>query len=562
MASEEENKQQGNGNGFAGLSSLVSDIDTTIASAQKSQQGEASSSSTQQPLHAGRQTLQEPKPDQRTYQPNAHPSDVSSFGKWLFRMAAIIVFAMAVFTGFIWLTNEMDNDSLSTPTSSLGPSLTTEPPTPAKPSTSADSKGRSRLSEEKPLVGSNNVLSTSEIRYCLAEKIRVDAAESLINSYNESDVDRFNKYVNDYNSRCGEFRYRHGALESARRDIEPHRIQLETEGRSRFDSELLTPSPDATVKAVQSRLNELGYNAGAADGLLGRKTRAAILAFQRDSGITADGVANASLLQQLELSRQAKRRKNSALAPMPLVLSTPLLPSTANQNTTELPEAERAAIERACDSARQYSGPSAYQSCLDRELASLQSSRGRPDLSFATSPERNAIEGACSSARQYSGPGAYYNCLSREISSLRASSGRPDLSVATSSEQNAIERACNSARQYSGPGDYYNCLNRELATLRSIGGRPDLSGTSGQEQAAIERTCDSARQYSGPGAYYRCLSREIASLRSSGGRPSFSNLDVSLQTLVERACDSSRQYSGPGSYYNCLRREINNIGYR
>ena len=84
----------------------------------------------------------------------------------------------------------------------------------------------SRPSESKPSVGRNNVLSTAQIRYCLAEKIRLDAADTVLNNYSDSDVDRFNRYVNDYNSRCGEFRYRQGALESARRDVEPYRSKL------------------------------------------------------------------------------------------------------------------------------------------------------------------------------------------------------------------------------------------------------------------------------------------------------------------------------------------------
>lgn len=571
MASEEEKKQRDDGKGFAGLSSMVSDVDATVSNTPKQQQREASSSSTQQSSPAARPERQEkqPGPTQQTSQAPSQPSGSSSAGKWLFGIAAVI--------GLIWLANQSDNNSSSRSTYSPAPSSTSVAPTPAWQPPAAQPQAPSRPVEDQPSIGRNNVLSTAQIRYCLAEKIRLDAAESVINNYVESDVDRFNGYVNDYNSRCGEFRYRQGALEGARRDVEPYRSQLQAEGRSRFvrgpsaatrsptpaqTPQPVRPSPDATVQAVQRRLNELGYDAGPADGLFGNKTRVAILAFQRDSGLAADGVADTSLLRQLELSGGAGRRENPVPATRPPVISSPPQPSAIQQSTPGVSGAEKTAIERACDSARQYSGPSAYQSCLNRELASLRSSGGRPDLSFATSAERAAIESACDSARQYSGPGAYYNCLNREISSLRSSRGRPDLSGATASEREAIERACDSARQYSGPGAYYNCLNRELSSLRSTGGRPDLSSASNQEQAAIERACDSARQYSGPGAYYSCLNREMAGLRSSGGRPSMSSLDASLQGAIERACDSARQYSGPGAYYNCLRRELGKTGYR
>ena len=130
-------------------------------------------------------------------------------------------------------------------------------------------------------------------------------------------MDRFNGYVNGYNSRCGEFRYRQGALESARRDVDPYRNQLQAEGRNRFVRSPATtarapasttatkpsrPTPDVTVLAIQRRLNELGYDAGEADGLFGNKTRGAILAFQRGNGMVSDGVASRSLLSQLNAS--------------------------------------------------------------------------------------------------------------------------------------------------------------------------------------------------------------------------------------------------------------------
>lgn len=44
------------------------------------------------------------------------------------------------------------------------------------------------------------------------------------------------------------------------------------------------------VRALQKRLNTLGFNAGTADGAFGPKTEAAVKAFQRAKGLTADGV--------------------------------------------------------------------------------------------------------------------------------------------------------------------------------------------------------------------------------------------------------------------------------
>jgi peptidoglycan hydrolase-like protein with peptidoglycan-binding domain len=63
------------------------------------------------------------------------------------------------------------------------------------------------------------------------------------------------------------------------------------------------------VQAIQRKLNELGYEAGTADGLMGRRTRSAISAFQRDSGLVADGNVTAALLQLLTASAQVGRQE-------------------------------------------------------------------------------------------------------------------------------------------------------------------------------------------------------------------------------------------------------------
>ncbi len=564
MTGGEEEQKKGEGKGFAGLSSLVSEVDTTPPPAAKEEPA-ASAPSAERPAPQAAQ----PQPSQphQTYQEPAQPSSSgSSVGKWVIGIAAVI--------GVLWLIGQSDKSPTS-PAPAYSPPAQTATPSYSPP---VEPQVPSRPQESMPPVGQDLVFSAAQIRYCLAEDIRLEGAKSAVNNYIDSDVDRFNAMVADYNSRCGSFRYRSGALESARRDVEPYRSQLQAEGRSRFArpsaGSLSTPAPsrpapDATVQAIQRKLNELGYEAGTADGLMGRGTRLAIQAFQRDNGLAADGNPTAALLQLLTASRKVERQEEpqSTQPPAPSVAITPptyTSPTRAptRQESSSVSSTEQSAIERACDSARRYSGPAVYQSCLNRELASLTSSGGRPDLSRATETERNAIERACDSARQYSGPGTYYNCLNRELSSLNASRGRPDISSASPSEQAAIERACSSARQYSGPGTYYNCLSREFSSLGAARGRPDISQFSSFEQAAIERACDSARQYSGPGTYYNCLSREISSLRSSGGAPNLSNLTSSVSAAVERACESSRQYSGPGTYYNCLRRELSSLGYR
>jgi len=59
--------------------------------------------------------------------------------------------------------------------------------------------------------------------------------------------------------------------------------------------------------AVQSTLNELGYDAGPADGAMGGTTRAAIRDYQKDHGLAIDGQPSAALLQHLTASLRTAR---------------------------------------------------------------------------------------------------------------------------------------------------------------------------------------------------------------------------------------------------------------
>jgi hypothetical protein len=53
------------------------------------------------------------------------------------------------------------------------------------------------------------------------------------------------------------------------------------------------------LKSAQERLNQLGYDAGVADGSMGRKSVAAFKAFQKDRGISQSGRLDAATIQEL-----------------------------------------------------------------------------------------------------------------------------------------------------------------------------------------------------------------------------------------------------------------------
>jgi len=91
-----------------------------------------------------------------------------------------------------------------------------------------------RPTEEKPPVGTDLTLGAAQIRYCLAESIRLDSAEGAISKVVQRDVDRFNSMVSDFNNRCAKYKYYRSVMDSAKAEIEPYRAAIQAEGRMRF----------------------------------------------------------------------------------------------------------------------------------------------------------------------------------------------------------------------------------------------------------------------------------------------------------------------------------------
>ena len=63
---------------------------------------------------------------------------------------------------------------------------------------------------------------------------------------------------------------------------------------------LAAGASDPLVAEIQAALNELGFDAGAADGVAGGRTRLAIEAFQGEFGYPVDGAPDRSLLDRLK----------------------------------------------------------------------------------------------------------------------------------------------------------------------------------------------------------------------------------------------------------------------
>jgi len=88
--------------------------------------------------------------------------------------------------------------------------------------------------ETVPAVGTNNILSSSEIRYCHAQRIRIGGAEVVLDNKSKFEIDSFNRIIDDYNSRCSKYRYKETVLGPIKSEVEAKRQQYWNEGMSQF----------------------------------------------------------------------------------------------------------------------------------------------------------------------------------------------------------------------------------------------------------------------------------------------------------------------------------------
>lgn len=93
---------------------------------------------------------------------------------------------------------------------------------------------------------------------------------------------------NKNKSGLGYYHYHHG-----------YSAHLHENGICPYDTS--TTSNEVSIKDIQNKLNDLGYDCGKADGKMGEKTKTAIKKFQKDNGLEADGKAGPKTLEALGL---------------------------------------------------------------------------------------------------------------------------------------------------------------------------------------------------------------------------------------------------------------------
>ena len=125
---------------------------------------------------------------------------------------------IAVVVFFFWIANQDDKK----PHASSGYNA----PSYQKP---ADPE-KYTSTETAPPVGTNNVLSYAQIRYCLSQKVRIEEIQSDLDRTSNYELSNSNSLIDDYNSRCSSFRYPEGSLEAVQKQVDAKHSSLTQEG--------------------------------------------------------------------------------------------------------------------------------------------------------------------------------------------------------------------------------------------------------------------------------------------------------------------------------------------
>jgi len=197
--------------GFAGLTSLASTLDAKVATPETPNGKEqVSLSEVDSKSDDVNEAVVKHPTVHEIYQTPKQAPGISKGAKWLIGIGLLF--------GIPFLSGLFNNQSQSTK------------PTQATVNTAASTA----TTEQIPPIGTGRSLGPAEIRYCLSEDIRLEAARGVVNDYSDSQINRFNAMVDDYNSRCGRFRYNPGTLASVKADVERNRSALEAQGHRRF----------------------------------------------------------------------------------------------------------------------------------------------------------------------------------------------------------------------------------------------------------------------------------------------------------------------------------------
>lgn len=150
---------------------------------------------------------------------------------------------------------------------------------------------------------------------------------------------------------------------------------------------------DPTVRSIQDLLTQLGYEPGPTDGLVGERTRGAVMAWQLDHGLVNDGEPNQAVLQVLaELE------------------TTQLLIGRTTMKRLSIHE--RTVLNNWCSNEVSGQKTVAHYQCLSEQMDALSTGFRIPPASGATYSSSALTYALASCAGQLArGPQQYFQCV-------------------------------------------------------------------------------------------------------------------------------------------------------
>lgn len=133
--------------------------------------------------------------------------------------------SIAAVIGFFVIADEMDRPTNRSTYQPSAPRVATPTPTP----TPTPAPATSAAVEARPPVGQGLTLNRSQIRYCVFQGQRLETIRTLTTTNYQ--IDRFNGLIDDFNSRCSNYRYRSGVLSSIQREARENAADLRADAR-------------------------------------------------------------------------------------------------------------------------------------------------------------------------------------------------------------------------------------------------------------------------------------------------------------------------------------------
>lgn len=99
----------------------------------------------------------------------------------------------------------------------------------------ADDAGGSQIETPPAPYQTYRTVSVAELRYCKRQKARLEAVQS--EQMSNPQIDRFNSAIEDYNSRCGSFRYRDSDMDTVNREMANDQTNIRAEAQDIIGSE-------------------------------------------------------------------------------------------------------------------------------------------------------------------------------------------------------------------------------------------------------------------------------------------------------------------------------------